>query len=273
MKFFNLDSPLMKVLGRMADLMWLNLLTFLFFLPAAAGLFFIFTAQMAYAILPWIIVAILGIPCGAAFTALHYVCLKMVRDEEGYISKDFFKSFKLNFKQATIIWLIASAVVIFVGFDYKCLQYVEGGNRIIFGALTAAAIMLACTLVYVFPVLSHFDNPIKGTIRNSFFMSILTLPKTVLMLLLCAVPAALFILVMYYETAYWLVPVIFMFFFSFPAYMRAKLYNKTFKRFEPEATETVTDDMDWTVNMDEVTEESEELIEGTSAEEAEKAEQ
>ena len=30
----------------------------------------------------------------------------MVRDEESYIVRSYFKSFRQNFKQATIIWLI-----------------------------------------------------------------------------------------------------------------------------------------------------------------------
>ena len=68
MKFFNLDSPLMKFLSRMTDILWLNILTVVCSIPIVTA--------------------------GASFTALHYVCLKMVRDEEGYITKDFFKSFK-----------------------------------------------------------------------------------------------------------------------------------------------------------------------------------
>ena len=80
MKLFNLDSPLMQGLSKMADLMWLNVLTLLCCLPV--------------------------VTMGASLTAMNYVALKIVRDEECYISKSFFKSFKENFKQATIIWLM-----------------------------------------------------------------------------------------------------------------------------------------------------------------------
>ena len=69
MKLFDLDSPVMRFLSKMADLMILNILTMICCLP-------LFTA-------------------GAAFTALHYVCLKMVRNEEGYIAKSYFKAFKV----------------------------------------------------------------------------------------------------------------------------------------------------------------------------------
>ena len=80
MKIFDLDSPLMNVLNKMADLMWLNILTLICCIPI--------------------------ITAGAALTSMHYVALKIVRNEESYITRNFFKSFKTNFRQATVIWLL-----------------------------------------------------------------------------------------------------------------------------------------------------------------------
>ena len=74
MKIFDLDSPLMNVLNKMADLMWLNILTLICCIPV--------------------------ITAGAALTSMHYVALKIVRNEESYITRSFFKSFKTNFRQA-----------------------------------------------------------------------------------------------------------------------------------------------------------------------------
>lgn len=62
-KFFDIDSPLMQFLNKVADLMLLNLLTLICCIPL--------------------------ITAGAALTAAHYVVLKMRRNEEGYIAKDF----------------------------------------------------------------------------------------------------------------------------------------------------------------------------------------
>lgn len=88
-RFFNIDSPIMSGLNKLADLIWLNILAFFCCIPI--------------------------VTVGASITALNYVALKMVRDEEGYVTKEYFKSFKQNFKQATIIWLImllVTAVII-----------------------------------------------------------------------------------------------------------------------------------------------------------------
>ena len=233
MKFLNLDSPLMKFLNRMTDVLWLNILTFVCSIPIVTA--------------------------GASFTALHYVCLKMVRDEDGYVTKDFFKSFKKNFKQATIIWLIILAIAIVLFLDYRTLPAISNPT-ILFAGITAAAIFVLCTVLYVFPVLSHFENTIRGTIKNSFFMSILALPRTILMVLLTVAPLAILLCVEYFQTFAWLIPLTILFWFSAPAYFSAKLYNKVFKRFEPETTEA-NDDFSWTVGGEEeiVNEETEAL--------------
>lgn len=63
MKIFDLDSPLMNVLNKMADLMWLNILTLICCIPV--------------------------ITAGAALTSMHYVALKIVRNEESYITRSF----------------------------------------------------------------------------------------------------------------------------------------------------------------------------------------
>ena len=74
-RIFSLDSPLFSFLNKVADLILLNILTMICCLPI--------------------------ITIGASMTALHYVVLKMVRDEESYIVRSYFKSFRQNFKQAT----------------------------------------------------------------------------------------------------------------------------------------------------------------------------
>lgn len=220
MKFFDLDSPLMKALNRMTDILWLNILTLVCSIPI--------------------------ITAGASFTALHYACLKMVRDEDGYITREYFKSWKKNFKQATIIWIIMLAVFGLLAADVYCIHVMSTNTAILFAAICAAAIFVLMTSLYVFPVLSHFENTIIGTIKNSFFMSILALPRTILMALLTVAPLALLYAVEYFNTMTWLVPLIFLFGYSAPAYVCAMLYNKFFKKFEPES-ESTNDDFTWTV--------------------------
>ena len=265
MKFFGLDSPLMKFLSRMTDILWLNILTVLFFLPPGLVAYFFFKAVVAQGasfvptngtqLLLYVLIYLAALPIGAAFTALHYVCLKMVRNEEGYITKDFFKSFKLNFRQATIIWAVVMLVGAILIFNFSYIQYMSN-TTLFFATSVAAAIFLYMTVLYAFPVLSHFENNIKGTVRNAFFMSILALPKTVVMILVTLVPVAIIYFIERFEAMFWLMPLTYLFWFSAPAYVCAKLYDKTFKRFEPEAAKT--DDFSWSVSATEDTSAEEE---------------
>lgn len=201
MKIFDLDSPLMNVLNKMADLMWLNILTLICCIPI--------------------------ITAGAALTSMHYVALKIVRNEESYITRNFFKSFKTNFRQATLIWLLLLLIAAILGGDYYIIT--KSGmqfSQVLIVLIMAAGVLVICTALYVFPVLAKFDNTIMGTIRNAFIMSILQLPKTLVMLVMAFFPLII------YLVSLRLIPIIFLFGFSLPAYASAMLYNKFFQKLE-----------------------------------------
>lgn len=201
---FDIDSPLMQTLGRLADLMILNFLTMICCIP-------IFTA-------------------GAAFTALDYMCLKLVRNEENYLIRGYFKSFKENFKQATGIWLIILWVIAAVAGDIFIMYYAPVEFPFIIRmAVLFVSIVTLCTSMFVFPMQAKFVNPVFKTIKNAFKASLLQFPKTLLMIGLFFVP----ILAVMYTN--FLVPIVFLFGFSFHSYLSALLYNKFFQRIEDAA--------------------------------------
>ncbi len=260
MKFLSLDSPLMRFLGRMADLLWLNLLTALCFLPALLSVMYFgdFNIVVGLCLIPILF-------AGAGFTALHFVCLKMVRNEEGYLTRDFFKSFKENFVQGTVIWVIFLVMAALMLADFRIVfnsPDITGLFRtLMIGGLLLVCMLLLFTVIFIFPVLSHFKNTIRGTIKNSFLMSLLVLPKTVLMVIIIAIPPVACLV-------YQLIPIAGLFFFSGPAYVCALLYNKTFKRFEPE-TEAPSGDYEWTVaESDEAEQTAESAIESVPSDDS-----
>lgn len=233
--FLNIDSPFMQGLNKLADLFILNLLTIIFFVPAyIIGVGALSTTGIFEALL---LCVPLTFPCGAAITALNYMVLKIVRDEETYIIKGFFKSFKLNFKQATAIWYIEVAVVLLLAFDFKIIGASAKGvpGWLPFG-LIAVSIIVFILGLHVFPLLSKFDNSVFKTIKNSVLVGLMTLPKTVLMAAICVLPIAI---IYFFEKQ--MVPLIILLGFSGPAYLCALLYNKTFKKLEPKTEDTDPD--------------------------------
>lgn len=203
-KIFDLDNPLMRGLSRLADVMWLNILTMLLCIPV--------------------------ITAGASLTAMHYVLIKMVRNEDAYITKSFFKSFKLNFKQATITWLIMLLVIIILAADFMIIK--NSGDsfpkalKVLIGAITFFLYMVS---LYVFPLLARFDNSIKTTLKNAILLAIVGFPRTVAMIACTLIPFALL-----YLFNIKIIPILVLFGIAGPAYLCALFYNKLFLKLEPE---------------------------------------
>jgi len=155
-KLFNLDSPLMRFLTKLADLMILNILFLITCIPV--------------------------VTIGAAWTALYYVALKMVRDEEGSIFRGYFHAFRLNFRQATILWLgilviggvLVLDLLILARIDSPVAAAMNMGVGII-------AILAFLVLQYLFPLLAKFDAGVVQTLKNACLLTVGHLPKTLLM--------------------------------------------------------------------------------------------
>lgn len=211
-KIFDIDSPLIRFLNKMADLMWLNILVMLCSIPVFTG--------------------------GAALTAAHYVALKMRRDEEGYITREFFKSFKANFKQSTLIWLLMLLIAAVLGIDFYLMRNNEELNipEVLQVLIMAAGILYVFLLVWVFPVQAKFVNTISKTIKNAFALSMIQLPKTILMILAYVLPWV----ILWFSVRVF--PLVFLFGLSAPIFVSAFLYNKMFKGLEEKIRERMEEE-------------------------------
>ena len=155
---FNYDNPVWRFIGKLGDLILLNLL--------------------------WTVCSIPIFTIGASTTAVYYVTLKMVRDENDSTIRSFFHSFKENFKQVTVIWLIFLAVGLILIFDIWFFVTGKAPLPGLMGSFMTAVsgglmlLYLFC-FTYVFPIQSRFYNPVKYTIRTSFIMSVRHLFQTV----------------------------------------------------------------------------------------------
>ena len=201
MKFLNPDSKFMAVLNKISDVMILNLITLVMCVPI--------------------------ITAGAALTAKDYMCYKLVKNEEGEILKGFFHSFKQNFKQATIIWLVMMVVMGIAGFDMLFAYGLEGeGTGIVRAIMMAAGFFVFIACIMIFPVLARFDNTIKGTIKSGIHMTVAILPRAVLMGILYIIPPVVGL--------FWFasVPVVFLFGIAGPGYLSAMLYRSAFEKIE-----------------------------------------
>ena len=144
---FDMDSGFFRVLSRVADLMILNIVFLVCCIPI--------------------------ITIGPALTAMHYVTLKMAENEEGYIVRGFFKSFRQNFRQATIIWVILLLLGCVLATDLMILRDSTGMIlQVMRVFILATFVVYLMEFLYVFPTLARFDNTVRITMKNALFMAI-----------------------------------------------------------------------------------------------------
>lgn len=204
MKIFDIDSPLMVVLGKVADLVILNIITIIMCIPIVTA--------------------------GAAFTAMHYCCLKIARDHETGILKLFFHSFKDNLKQSTAIWLLF--LVIIAVFVVDCIFMYTNPTEMssyVFGGLLFCMLLILFVGSIVYPLQARFVNTVPGTLKNAFLFSFKYFPRTLAILVVKLIPFALFFIG---NVGLMLFPLIFCFCFSAPGLFAAKMYDKPFLKFE-----------------------------------------
>lgn len=174
MKFFSYESRFSQLLLKLCYACYLNLLWFVCSLPI--------------------------VTMGAATTALYYVSLKIVREEESHVAATFFRSFKENFRQSTVLWLILLGAGLFLGADgyvvYHLRQSAAGTPAVVWtlvlAVLIAAGIAYTIVLMYVFPLVASVSNTNRAMLKNAFLIGTHYLFATILVF---AVHFAMFFLV------------------------------------------------------------------------------
>ena len=198
--------------------------------------FFGFMSKVADLCILNIICVVCCIPvitAGASITAMYYVTLKMVRNEEAYILRSFFKSFKQNFKQATIINLIMLLIGVVLYVDLNVSKAMQGGAGQIFQIIFMAFVLIYFILfLYVYPVLARFYNTIKNTIKNALFMAIRHFPYTVVMVIIAVCPLLL-LLVKSYQIQSTLFVLFLLMGFALIAYCNSYFLAKIFDIYMP----------------------------------------
>ena len=179
MKFFSYESKFSQLQLKLCYACYLNLLWFVCSLPI--------------------------ITIGASTTALYYASLKIVRDEDNHVGAQFFRSFRENFRQATVIWLILLGVGLFLGADGYIVYHLRQSSlgpagvlwTLVLAVLIAAAVVYVIVFEYVFPLLASVSNTNRAMLINSFLIGTHYLFATILVF---AVHFAMFFVVVAWFT-------------------------------------------------------------------------
>ncbi|MCH4192691.1 MAG: DUF624 domain-containing protein [Butyrivibrio sp.] len=203
----------------------------------AISKFFRTIGNIWYLHILWLVTSLPVITVGASTTALLYSMMKL-HEEDGYPTENFFHSFKLNFRQATGLYLIYLAVGAVIAADLVIANQMMGdGGKGFWIVSLIVAVPYVLGLLYVFAVEARFVNSIPATIRYAFGLSIRHFGDTFQMLILIA-------LVIYANTTLVICNFLTLSFgVGLIAYILTFYYNRIFKRYIPK--EETGDDTAW----------------------------
>lgn len=168
-RFINADSGFFRFMGRVADLMILNVIFLLTSLPI--------------------------VTLGASLTALSSSTLRLARGEESYLWKMYLKAWKENFKQSTLLFLFMAALGAFLLFDIQLTAGQYAGLLPMSPYLRYLFLFLGFlylgSSVYLYPLLAQFENTLLRSLKNSLLMAVSRFPYTAAMTAILAAPFAL----------------------------------------------------------------------------------
>lgn len=138
------------------------------------NIFFRFFAKLGYIWwlhLLWLACSLPIITIGASTTALCYSCMKL-RDKDERVTRNFLRSFKENFKQATVMFLLFLIVGMVLLVDLVvCSRMETFVGQIIRYGVAALFIPYIMTMLYAFALQARFVNSVAKTLKYAFWMA------------------------------------------------------------------------------------------------------
>ena len=149
---FSIDGKLFRTLSKIGDLFILNVL--------------------------WIIGCLPIVTIGVSTASMYHCCIKCVRRDRSQTGKEFWRAYKMNFKQGVLGTILCAVLLYLVLVLYNFSSYmIESGITgfrqvvFVFGTIVFTAIVLSFCSVF-FPALSRFSMKFGQLLKLTFFMSL-----------------------------------------------------------------------------------------------------
>ncbi len=180
------------------------------------------------------------ITIGPAFTAMYHCTLRIVKGNQSGTLKTFFRAFKDNFKQSTVVWLGSLMIAAILYMDIRFLNTQNSlFASILFSLTVAMAILLVIFNLLIYPVIAAFEGTLKMQIKNTFIFAARHFFKVILIFIVWTFPMATTYIDTQLQPLYifcW-----FFFLFSTLAYINSFLLYKMFKPYLLEEENDMTD--------------------------------
>lgn len=111
---------------------------------------------------------------GCALTSLYYTIVKSIVHEEGHIVRNYFRGFRMNWRQGLILGMICDVLLaVFIGNLAVIVLLGLGNIGIIFGAIFIAILLVIFVMMaYCFPILARFEVTLSGLLQTGFKLAL-----------------------------------------------------------------------------------------------------
>lgn len=199
-KFLNPDNALMITMTQITDCIFLSLF--------------------------WLLGCIPVVTIGASFAALYDATYRGFRQGDKHCWQRFWQVYKTNWKGS-----IAPTLVFLIGIRVLCKGLIRLWNSAVAGSVSwmlfsggaFVGVLILGILSLMFPVLSRFENSFSGLQKNTFFLAMANLPRTLALGILNAAAGL--------ACAFYILPLFFL--PSLAALIGSVLIEPMFKPFMP----------------------------------------
>lgn len=140
----------------------------------------------------WILCSLPLITIGPATCALMSVTLKLSRGDQVYAAKDFFRSFRANFRSGVILGLLTVVLlVVSCGDIFFALQQPESGRAVFLVVGILMATVCLTVFSYGFALQAMFENPLKIQLLNVFKLAFVQPVRTIMLWMIWLSPVLL----------------------------------------------------------------------------------
>ena len=197
MKKLNIDNPFFEMMGRLGDVIAVNLLFIVCSLPI--------------------------VTMGAALTAMYGVFWRMEKGTEGSVGRTYLRCFREKLKGCTPVWMGMMAAGVLLIFDVIFLGHV--GMQGIWKAVGVGAgcliLLWELVFVWIFSLMALREIGGREALKEAFRMGVLRLPATLLMILLNNILLICLAVDLYYVMA--VAPLYLVFGFAGVAYVNTRI--------------------------------------------------
>lgn len=203
---FNLDNPVMHFLSEVGDMIIANLLFLICSVPI--------------------------VTIGAGWASLHKITQNIAGQEDQMLLRTFFRTFKENFRQATISWLLLLLFLVCMLANYfLIITCTAGGLQTVLKAALALIVVFVLGIgAYLFPLMVRYDNSLYQHFVNAVVLTVIKLPKTLMMVFVNLLP----LVIAYFSLNTFISTLVFWLFigFSFACFVASQLLVPVFQQLE-----------------------------------------